>query len=139
MAVLKKGDKMETKELRKEILTLLNKGDWIVINGERKVMTKMEAIKIVCLKYDLEYGTIQALITNDSGNEKPENTAEIIEEINGLYYICEKDFTSFKLKVKSKGFNSKQLAHQYLTKDLVMASIRSQDKDDFERVGKMYA
>ena len=130
---------MNKSEIRKEILTILNKGDWIVINGERKVMTKTEAIKIVCRKYKLEYATTKNLLANDSGKEKPESTAEIIEEINGLYYICEKNFTSFKLKVKSKGFSSKQLAHQHLTKPLVIPSRKSADKDDFERVGKMYA
>ncbi len=129
---------MNKSEIRKEIVALVNKGDWIIVNGVKKTMTLDQATKIVCKKYGASPHDVKNLHSNDGKAEKVKNKAATIEFIDGNYYVCNKDFKTFKIEIISKAFPSKALAHQFYTMGVSIIPKKGQDKEDSERIGRMY-
>ncbi|MGH1438235.1 MAG: hypothetical protein ACRBG0_27625 [Lewinella sp.] len=129
---------MNKSEIRKEIVALVNKGDWIIVNGVKKTMTLDNATKIVCKKYGASPHDVKNLLSNDGKAENVGDKAITIEQIRGNWYICEKHLATFKLLVISKGFKTKELAHQSYTRKIVLTGVSTQHKENVEKVEAMY-
>ena len=129
---------MNKSEIRKEIVALVNKGDWITVNGVKKTMTIEFATATVCKKHGISKYDGKNLLSNDGKAEAVGNKGTIIEQVGAEWYICEKNLNTFKLSIISKGFKTKELAHQSYTRKIVITPISHQHKENVEKVEAMY-